>query len=41
MEHQVEGVEESEPRGRTLVLFGLLLFVMIVGIIVGAAILGA
>jgi hypothetical protein len=41
MDHQVQGAEESEPRARTLILFGVLLVVMIVSIIVGAAILGA
>jgi hypothetical protein len=34
------GDEGPEPRGRTLVIFGIGLLVMIVGIIVVAAILG-
>lgn len=31
----------GDPRARTLILFGALLVVVIVGIIVGAAVLGA
>jgi hypothetical protein len=40
MDHDVHGVEEREPRMRTLIYFGLGLMVTIVSIIVIAALLG-